>query len=165
MNLKSLERNFQFSKLLPIFMAGLINAIILISVELSFAALIFSGDLTQFLPRGIGILLMGTCVVSVVIALTSSLAGMVGVPQDTPAALRALVAAGIATTLKGRDPETIYSTAVGAIMFASILSALLFILLGWFKASSLRSPRPWPAMPSRGTPERLRAASIRFPVS
>jgi SulP family sulfate permease len=145
-NLKSLERSFQFSKILPVFMAGLINAIILISVELSFAALIFSGDLAQFLPRGIGILLMGTCVVSVVIALTSSLAGMVGVPQDTPAALMALLAASIAVTLKGRDPETIYSTAVGAIMFASILSALLFILLGWFKASSFVRYIPYPVV-------------------
>jgi SulP family sulfate permease len=146
MTLTDLKRNFQPSIILPGLTAALINAIILISVELSLAALIFSGDLQQFLPRGIGIMLMGTFIISIIISLTSSLAGMVGVPQDTPAALMALVAAGIAVTLKGREPEVIYSTVMGAIMFASLLTAILFILLGWFKASSFVRYIPYPVV-------------------
>ncbi len=146
MNLNNLKRSFQLSVLLPGLTAGLINAIILISVELSLAALIFSGDLEQFLPRGIGIMLMGTFIISVIISLTSSLAGMVGVPQDTPAALMALVAGSIALKLKGSDPEVIYSTTIGAIMFASFLTAFLFILLGWFKASAFVRYIPYPVV-------------------
>jgi SulP family sulfate permease len=146
MSIANLTKNFRPSVLLPGFTAGLINAIIEISVELSFAALIFSGDLQQFLPRGIGILLLGSCIISIIISLTSSLVGMIGVPQDTPAAFMALVAAGIAVTLKGRDPEMIYSTAVGAIIFSSLLTALLFILLGWFKASAFVRYIPYPVV-------------------
>jgi sulfate permease, SulP family len=146
MNIASLKRSFQPSMLLPGLTAGLINAIIEISVELSFAALIFSGDLQQFLPRGIGILLLGSCIISIVVSLTSSLVGMIGVPQDTPAALMALVAAGIAVTLKGRNPEMIYSTAVGAIIFSSLLTAILFIVLGWFKASAFVRYIPYPVV-------------------
>jgi SulP family sulfate permease len=71
---------------------------------------------------------------------------MIGVPQDTPAAFMALVVAGIAVTLKGRDPEAIYSTAVGAIIFSSLLTALLFILLGWFKASAFVRYIPYPVV-------------------
>jgi SulP family sulfate permease len=146
MNASDLKKSFQLSTLLPILSAGSINAVIMISVELSFAALIFSGDLQQFLPRGIGIMLLGAACISIIISLTSSLVGMVGVPQDTPAALMALVAAGIAATLKGQDPEVIYSTAVGAIMFTSLLTAIIFILLGWFKASSFVRYVPYPVV-------------------
>jgi len=146
MSIANLKRNFRPSVLLPGLTAGLINAIIMISVELSFAALIFSGDLQQFLPRGIGILLLGTSIISIFVSLTSSLVGMVGVPQDTPAALMALVAAGIAVTLKGQNPEAIYSTAVGAIIFSSLLTAVLFIVLGWFKASAFVRYIPYPVV-------------------
>ncbi len=140
------RRNFHPAVLLPSLTAGAINAIIMISVEISFAALIFSGDLQPFLARGIGIMLLGTLVVSVIIALSSSLAGMVGLPQDTPAALMGLVAAGIALTLKGRDPETIYATTVGAMMLGSLVTGALFIALGRFKASSFVRYVPYPVV-------------------
>ena len=146
MNTPELKRNFQPSVLLPSLTAGLINAVILISVEISLAALIFSGDLSRFLPRGIGIMLVGTVVVTIVIALTSSLVNMVGIPQDTPAALMALMCAGVATTLKGQSPEAVYSTAVGAIMLGSLLTGLLFIILGWFKLSGFARYVPYPVV-------------------
>jgi SulP family sulfate permease len=146
MNTSELKRNFQPSVLLPSLSAGLINAIIIISVEISLAALIFSGELSQFLPRGIGMMLIGTVVVTIFIALTSSLINMVGVPQDTPAALMALMVAGVAATLKGQNPEAIYSTAVGAIMLGSLLTGLLFIILGWFKLSGFARYVPYPVV-------------------
>ncbi len=146
MSTVNLKKNLQPFMVLPSLVAGSINAIILISVEISFAALIFSGDLQQFLPRGIGIMLLGSFVITIIVSLTSSLVGMIGVPQDTPAALMALVVAGIAATLKGQNPEVIYSTAVGAIMFASLLTALLFILLGRFKASAFVRYIPYPVV-------------------
>lgn len=146
MNFESVKRNFHPSVLLPSFTAGLINAIIMISIEISFAALIFSGDLEHFIPRGIGILLLGTSIVCIIIALLSSLPSMISVPQDTPAAFMALVGAGIAATLKGQDPELIYSTVVGAIIFASLLTAALFLTLGWFKASAFVRYIPYPVV-------------------
>ena len=146
MNAATFRKNLQPSVLLPSLTAGLINAVIIISVEISLAALIFSGDLSQFLPRGIGIMLLGTVIVTVIIALTSSLVNMVGVPQDTPAALMALMCAGVAATLKGQDPEAIYSTAVGAIMLGSLLTGLLFIILGWFKLSGFARYVPYPVV-------------------
>lgn len=146
MNTAEFKRNFQPSVLLPSLSAGLINAIIIVSVEISLAALIFSGDLGQFLPRGIGMMLLGTVIVTTVIALTSSLVNMVGVPQDTPAALMALMCAGVAATLKGQDPEAIYSTAVGAIMLGSLLTGILFIILGRFKLSGFARYVPYPVV-------------------
>lgn len=146
MNADNFRKNLQPSVLLPSLTAGLINAVILISVEISLAALIFSGDLSQFLPRGIGIMLLGTVIVTIIIALTSSLVNMVGVPQDTPAALMALMTAGVAATLRGQDPEAVYSTAVGAIMLGSLLTGILFLILGWFKLSGFARYVPYPVV-------------------
>ncbi len=146
MNSAEIKRNFQPSVLLPSLSAGLINAVILVSVEISLAALIFSGDLSPFLPRGIGLLLIGTIVVTIVIALTSSLVNMVGVPQDTPAALMALMTAGVAASLRGQNPEAVYSTAVGGIMFGSFLAGIIFIVLGWFKLSEFARYVPYPVV-------------------
>jgi len=142
----NLAKNLRLSVLLPGLTAGFINAIITISVDLSFAALIFSGDLSEFVPRGIGFLLLGSFIITAIIALTSSLEGMIGVPQDTPAALMALVAAGIVTTLKGQSPEVLYATTVGAIIVSSLLTAVIFILLGWFKASAFVRYVPYPVV-------------------
>jgi sulfate permease, SulP family len=146
MGIANLKRNLHPSVLLPGLTVSLINAIIIVSVDLSFAALIFSGSLQQFVPRGIGFLLLGSFIIVTFISLTSSLEGMVGTPQDTPAAFMALVVAGIAETLKGQDPEVIYSTAVGAIIFATLSTAVIFILLGWFKASAFVRYVPYPVV-------------------
>lgn len=146
MDAANFRSNFHPSVLLPSLTSGLINAVILISMEISLAALIFSGDLAQFLPRGIGAMLLGTAIVTVLIALTSSLANMVGVPQDTPAVLMALMTAGVAATLRGQEPEAVYSTAMGAIMLGSLLTGILFLILGYFRLSGFARYVPYPVV-------------------
>ena len=75
-----------------------------LGTEISLAAYIFSGDLTPFLAGGIGVMLFGALVFGVVVALVTSLPGVVAVPQDTPAAILALMAAGIALHMKSAPP-------------------------------------------------------------
>lgn len=85
--------------LIPTLTAGIVIGIIIAFVEISFAALIFSGKLSAFLPNGIGFLLLGTCVLGVVIALFDSYPGMIALAQDSPAAIMALVATGMAAQM------------------------------------------------------------------
>ena len=102
MTLRDLKNDFRPELLFPSITAGLIAGIVTISLEISLAALIFSGDLDQFLAGGIGLMLFGAFVVGITVALTSSLPGMVGLPQDTPAAIMALVAGAIGVSMQGR---------------------------------------------------------------
>ena len=146
MILRDLKNDLKPAILLPSITAGLIAAIITISVEISLAALIFSGDLEQFLAGGIGLMLFGAFAVGVTIALTTSLPGMVGLPQDTPAAVMALVASAIAVSMRGMDPRALYATVVAAISLTSILTAVFFLFLGWFKASSFVRYIPYPVV-------------------
>lgn len=48
-------------------------------MENSLAALIFSGDLSLFLPQGIGMMLVGTVIVTIFLTLVSFLGNMIGV--------------------------------------------------------------------------------------
>lgn len=146
MNLAEFKREFRPDILLPSITAGLIIAIVSTSVEISFAALIFSGKLSQFLAGGIGLLLFGTFVIGIVVALTTSLPGMIGVPQDAPAAVLGLVAAGIAAIMKSAEPQAIYTTILAAIALTSLLTAAFFLLLGWLKASNFIRYIPYPVV-------------------
>src|SRR5512133_1051299 len=146
MILRDLKNDLKPAILLPSITAGLIAGIITISVEISLAALIFSGELEQFLAGGIGLMLFGAFAVGITIALTTSLPGMVGLPQDTPAAIMALVAGAIGVSMRGEDPKAVYSTVVAAISLTSILTAVFFLFLGWFKASGFVRYIPYPVV-------------------
>ncbi len=113
---KEWKKEFQPSQLVPSLTAGIIAALLDISVELSLAALIWSGPLQQFLPRGIGLMLFGAFVMGLVVAFTTSLPGLIALPQDTPAAILALMAAAIAASMKLASPDAIYATVLAAIV-------------------------------------------------
>src|SRR5258708_39047243 len=115
MNLYELKQEFQPSPILPSFTAGLIATSISISMQISLAALIFSGDLSQFLGPGIGLMLFGAFAMGILITVTTSMPGMIGVPQSTPAAILALLTARIALSLKGSPPHAIYATLLAPI--------------------------------------------------
>jgi SulP family sulfate permease len=141
----ALKREFQLSRLLPGLTAGLIAAIVTISTEISLAALIWSGPLNIYLAGGIGLMLFGSCVVGIVVALTSSIPGVVSIPQDTPAAILALIAAGIVASMQAAG-RSVYVTVVAAIAISSLLMGLGFLLLGWFKASGFVRYIPYPVV-------------------
>jgi sulfate permease, SulP family len=146
MTFRDLKNDFKPDILFPSITAGLIAGIVTISLEISLAALIFSGDLDQFLAGGIGLMLFGAFAVGITIALTTSLPGMVGLPQDTPAAIMALIAGAIGVSMQGEDPKAIYSTIVAAISLTSILTAIFFLLLGRFKGSGFVRYIPYPVV-------------------
>jgi sulfate permease, SulP family len=146
MRLRDLKNEFKPDTLFPSITAGLVAAIITISLEISLAALIFSGELGEFLAGGIGLMLFGAFAMGIAIALTTSLPGMVGLPQDTPAAIMGLVAAAIGVSMRGGDPRAVYSTIIAAMSLTSILTAVFFLLLGRFKASGFVRYIPYPVV-------------------
>lgn len=144
--ISELQKEFHPKLLLASVTVGLLAGVIDLGLEISLAALIFAGDLRQFLGGGIGLLLFGALVMGIVVALTTSLPGTIAVPQDTPAAILALVAAGIAVSMKAARPQAIYVTVLTAIALTSLLMALIFLLLGWFRASGFVRYIPYPVV-------------------
>ena len=116
-------------------------------VLLSLAALIFSGQLAGFVANGIGLLLVGTCLMNIVLALLSSRPAMVGTVQDAPAVVVALIAANIASSVPaGTASSAIYATVVVAIALTTLITGAAFLLLGQFRLGSLVRYLPYPVI-------------------
>ncbi len=134
-------------RLLPVLTAGLVVGLLEIALATSFATLIFSGELSNYVPQGIGLALMGAVVSCTILAIFSSLPGTVGGNQEVPAALMAVVVAAIVTTMPtGASGEEIYVTAVAAVALTTLLTAVFFLILGVFKLGALVRFLPYPVI-------------------
>lgn len=137
---------FDFRQILPIASIGLVAGIIQLPLVISFSILIFSGDLSSFATVGIGMVLFGGLIMQVIIALTSSVPGMIGGPQDSPSAIMALAALSLTAKMQGASAESKFSTVVALIILTSLFSGLLFVVIGGFKLSRLVRFIPYPVV-------------------
>src|SRR5689334_3683399 len=141
-----MKNKLDIRQLLPILSIGLVDGVIVLPLVISFALLIFSGDLSSFANRGIGMILFGGLIVQVVIALTNSAPGVIGVPQDSPAAILGLTAVSIAASMKDAPPQAKFITVVVTIILTSIFSGLFFLLIGGFRLSRFVRFIPYPVV-------------------
>ena len=130
--LTTLRQDLQPQRLLPILTVSLIAGLVVTTYMVSFGTLIFSGDLSAYLPNGIGYLLMGVVLIGTIEALLSGTPGMVAIPTIASAVILAAMGANISQEL-GAAPEMIYPTVIAAIMLGSLLIGGAFLLLGWFR--------------------------------
>lgn len=141
-----LQQAFHPSQLLPSLVAGLVVGVLAVVTAISYAALIFSGDLARYVPAGIGIALFSAGTVSVIVALTSSFPGTVASVQDGPAAILALIAASIASGMSAAAVEETFATTVAAVALTSLLTGAFFLTLGLLKLGNLTRFVPYPVI-------------------
>jgi SulP family sulfate permease len=139
-------RSSRYDHLLPIFSLGLVIGAIQLPAAISFAILIYSGALTPFAGVGIGMVLFGGLIIQLIVALTSSIPGIMGGPQDSPAAILGLMAAAIAAQIPDANAETMFATVVATVMLTSVLSGLFFSLIGGFKLGRFVRFIPYPVV-------------------
>jgi SulP family sulfate permease len=132
--------------LIPTITAGLMMGIIELLVLMSFATLIFSGDLGVFVGQGIGIFIITGIVTMTITALFSSITGGFGSVQDASSVLLALIAATIAGKMSNPQSDETYYTVLAAMGINTLLVALLFILITQFKLTNLIRTLPYPVI-------------------
>lgn len=127
--------------------AGLICGEMTVIYAISFASLIFSGELSPYIATGIGLALFTSVTVSIVVALMSSLAGVAIIPQDAPAVLMGLMAGAIVSQMpaEATASEMLYTVLV-AIGLTSILTGLFCWGLGQFKLGEITRAIPYPVV-------------------
>jgi SulP family sulfate permease len=134
-------------QLLPSLAAGLVTGILEVTEVTAFAALIFSGYLAAYIPRGIGLMLMGAIVVVSLTALFCSLPGIVAGLQDNVVAILALVSAAIVNQMPvSATHQEEFTTVVVAIALSSLLTGALFLSLGQFRLGNLIRFIPYPVI-------------------
>ena len=94
-----MAENSKYSNILPSLIAGFVNGIIIVVSAMALGALIFTGELSSYLPQGIGILLFGSLIFALFSAITATVPPfIISAPQDIPIAILALMATTIVST-------------------------------------------------------------------
>ncbi len=127
--------------------AGFFIYILEVIFVISFAALIFSGELSSQLPYGIGLIVIGDAILCGVVALLSTYPGTIAIEQDAPGAILALTATSIVAALPpGASQAQGFATVVVMIVGTSLVVGVFFMLLGFFKLGDLVRFLPYPVM-------------------
>jgi SulP family sulfate permease len=142
-----IKTDFQSARFVPGLTSGLVAGLLEVIVAISFAALIFAGELSFFVPNGIGLALIGAIATGVVVALMSSLPGTIAGNQEAPSAILAVMAAAIVASMPAdaTGMET-FATVVLAIALTTLLCGIFFLGLGYFNLGDLVRFLPYPVV-------------------
>ena len=139
-------RVFTSSSLLSNISAGLTTGLVNLVYSISFAALIFSGELARFFPQGLGIALIGSTVTAIIVAWKSSFPFALAGPDPNSAVILSLVAVEIANSLRKTNPEALYPTVWATIIFSTLTSGIFLFVLGWFQLGRWVRFIPYPVI-------------------
>jgi SulP family sulfate permease len=132
--------------LLPNLASGLIFGLLNIAYAVSLAAFIFTGGISEYLPAGVGIVLIAYFVAGLIIAIGSSIPGIISTPKGNICVIVALMAASIAGSNSLISQQQVLPTIVAGIMVSTIVSGVFLFTLGLFRIGNLIRFIPYPVI-------------------
>jgi SulP family sulfate permease len=126
--------------------SGLIFGLLNIAYAISLAAFIFTGDIALHLPTGVGLVLIAYFITGLLIAIGSSIPGVISSPKGNICVIIALMAVSIAGTTGLASLDQILPTIVAAIMISTVLSGMFLFMLGSFRIGNLIRFVPYPVI-------------------
>jgi sulfate permease, SulP family len=135
-------------KLLPNVLAGLTVGLVSLTYSVSFAALIFTGNLSPQFPQGVGSALITSAIVGAIVALHSSFPFAIAGPDSTATAAIALMTAAIAAEIQQSHggAERLFSTVWMAIALSTCLTGVLLYAVGRMRLGRWARFIPYPVM-------------------
>lgn len=121
------------------------TALVSAAFAISFAAIIYTGDLAQYLEQGIALTLLGATIISVIGAYTLSFRGSILGPQDVPAILISTSAASIIASAQ-LPPETVFPTIASLIAVCAVVSGVTSVLVGKLRLAHIARFFPYPVL-------------------
>lgn len=139
--------NLSPRSLLPNLFAGAVSGLVSVTYSLSFAALIFSGNLSSYLSIGIQSALVSAVLVAFVVACSSSFPFAIAGPDSNTSAILALMASAIATRLlsEGLSAE-IGPTIWAALVASALLSSVFLVCLSQLQLGNFVRFIPYPVI-------------------
>ena len=143
-----MSKDSRYPNIIPDIIAGIVNGIVIVVSAMALGALIFTGELSSYLPQGIGILLFGSLIFALFSAITATVPPfIISAPQDIPIAILALMATTIVSTTESSwSSQQQYEFIFVTIGLTSILMGLFFYILGKFKLGKLVRYIPFPVV-------------------
>jgi sulfate permease, SulP family len=144
---RDLARDLQPERLLAGLNMGFITGTFAVILAISFAALIFSGELSGQVAFAIRLALLGAIFIILLVTLTSSHSSTIAVNQDATTALMAVVAAGaLASAPATLTPDERFFTILMLVLMTTLLTGLTFLLFGRFRLGGLVRFLPYPVV-------------------
>ncbi len=131
--------------MLPSVMIGTIAGIDNITAALAIGALMFSGPLSSGMGLGVGVVLLGGALISLIVAIRSVLPNSVALVQETTIAILAAAIVSMSMESTG-DAETKVATAIVIIGASSLTTGVLFWITGRLKLGGLVRFLPYPVV-------------------
>lgn len=141
---KRIHRSFASTFATSLFTAFFIYILEIIFV-VAFTALIYSGELSSQIPRALVFIIVGDAILCAVGAWLSSNPSAITLEQDAPGAMLSVIAVGIMAASSGATSRQ-FATVTMMIVVTTLLSGLIFLLLGVFKLGGLARFLPYPVI-------------------
>ena len=140
-----LIQDLRISTLFPALCIGFILGLLLIILEISFAAMIFSGEISHLAVKGAGLTLAGAFIACLITALSSSFKSAINLPQDAPSAIFSGSAAFIAASM-GIANDALFVTLAAALMLTALLTAVFLFVIARFSLVHFFRYIPYPVI-------------------
>ncbi|MEM7472298.1 MAG: SulP family inorganic anion transporter [Pseudomonadota bacterium] len=121
------------------------TALVSAAFAISYAAIIYTGPLAEFLERGIGLALLGAVVISLVGAFSLSYRGSILGPQDLPAILIASGAAAVAAQ-SSMPPDVLFATVASLVALTALVTGGLGLAIGQLRLAYIARFIPYPVL-------------------
>jgi len=130
--------------IVPAVCLGLTIGTLIVIIEISFAAMLYSGPLAFFVPQGAALTLAGSLFIRLIASLGSSFKGMVSIVQSAPvAALAAATASVLAAT---SSTEAGLATVNALVVISGLCTGAACIALGHFNLGNMIRFMPYPVV-------------------
>ncbi|MCY4396298.1 MAG: SulP family inorganic anion transporter [Rhodospirillaceae bacterium] len=123
---------------------GLVLAVLLVVFGPTQAATIFAGPLDPFVAQGTGMILFGCFAMCLTTALTGSYKGTVSMPNFAPAIALLAIGSAVAAQLSSASDEAVFATMVAIVALTTLITAVIFLLIGRFRLANLFRFMPYP---------------------
>ncbi len=144
---QTIKWSFHAHSILPNVFAGLTAGLVTLVYSISFAALIFSGNLTPFFPQGLSTALIGATIPAIIVACCSQFPFALAGPESNSAIILALMASAIASSVNvAQNPQQLYPTVWLAITLSTVLVGLFLFILGWCRLGQWARFIPYPVI-------------------
>ena len=128
-------------------LAGSIAGLVTLISSVSFAVLIFSGELTPYISWGIALLVATAVIAGSLISILSGCSPLVSMADDDTVPIMALlVSLVLAGIPEGTPSDERFLTAVAALSITAIITGIGLTALGAFRMGSLVRYMPYPVM-------------------
>ncbi len=123
---------------------GLVMAVLMIVCQLSLAAIIFSGPLTLFVPRAIGLVLFGAFILCLTTALIAPYRGILSMPLFAPAAALFAIGGTVSASMSDALDEAMFVTMIAVMGLSTLMAAICFLVIGKYRLANLFLSIPYP---------------------